>query len=60
MQKIDIFDIYTDDKMKANEQSYALSFLFKDEQKTLQDTDIDAIMQKMIQVFQKEFNATIR
>lgn len=60
LQKIDIFDIYTDDKMKANEQSYALSFLFKDEQKTLQDTDIDAIMQKMIQVFQKEFNATIR
>ncbi len=60
LQKIDIFDIYTDDKMKANEQSYALSFIFKDEHKTLQDADIDSIMQKMIQVFQKEFNATVR
>ena len=60
LQKIDIFDIYIDEKMKADQKSYALSFIFKDEHKTLQDTDIESVMKKIIQVFQKEFNAVVR
>lgn len=60
LQKIDIFDIYIDEKMKADEKSYALSFVFRDDTKTLQDADIDAIMKKLIESYSKEFNATTR
>ncbi|QQR97677.1 MAG: phenylalanine--tRNA ligase subunit beta [Sphingobacteriales bacterium] len=60
LKEIDIFDVYTDEQMDKNQKSYALSFTFNDDSKTLIDKDIDSIMNKLIEAYAKEFNAVLR
>jgi phenylalanyl-tRNA synthetase beta chain len=60
LKEIDIFDVYTDEQMDKNQKSYALSFTFNDDSKTLIDKDIDSIMNKLIEAYSKEFNAVLR
>lgn len=55
-----LFDVYTGDKLPAGKKSYALSFYLQDARKTLTDTQIDAIMKKLQQAFEKEFAAELR
>jgi phenylalanyl-tRNA synthetase beta chain len=57
---INVFDVYQGDKLPAGKKSYALSFILQDEEKTLTDKAIDAIMQKLIYNFGKEAGAEIR
>lgn len=60
LQDINVFDVYQGDKLPAGKKSYALSFTLQDEEKTLTDKTIDAIMQKLIYNFGKEAGAEIR
>jgi phenylalanyl-tRNA synthetase beta chain len=57
---VSVFDVYQGDKLPAGKKSYALSFMIQDEEKTLTDKAIDAIMQKLIYNFGKEAGAEIR
>jgi phenylalanyl-tRNA synthetase beta chain len=57
---VSVFDVYQGDKLPAGKKSYALSFILQDEEKTLTDKAIDAIMQKLIYNFGKEAGAEIR
>ena len=52
--------MYQGDKLPADKKSYALSFVLQDEEKTLNDKQIDAIMQKLILNLEKEVGATVR
>ena len=60
LKEVNVFDVYQGDKLPAGKKSYALSFTLQDEQKTLEDKQIDAIMQKLIANFGKEVGAEIR
>jgi phenylalanyl-tRNA synthetase beta chain len=60
LQDVNVFDVYQGDKLPAGKKSYALSFTLQDEEKTLTDKAIDAIMQKLIYNFGKEAGAEIR
>lgn len=60
LKEVNVFDVYQGDKLPAGKKSYALSFTLQDEQKTLEDKQIDAIMQKLIANFDKEAGAEIR
>ncbi|MGZ4000300.1 MAG: phenylalanine--tRNA ligase subunit beta, partial [Mucilaginibacter sp.] len=60
LKDINVFDVYQGDKLPAGKKSYALSFTLQDEEKTLTDKTIDAIMQKLIHNFGKEAGAEIR
>jgi len=55
-----LFDIYVDEKIGNDKKSYAVSFTFKDDSKTLQDADIDSVMKKLIEEYNKQLNAEIR
>ncbi|QJD97358.1 phenylalanine--tRNA ligase subunit beta [Mucilaginibacter robiniae] len=57
---VNVFDVYQGDKLPAGKKSYALSFVLQDEEKTLTDKAIDAIMQKLIHNFGKEAGAEVR
>ena len=57
---INVFDVYQGDKLPAGKKSYALSFTLQDEEKTLTDKVIDAVIQKLIYNFGKEAGAEIR
>lgn len=60
LKEVNVFDVYQGNKLPAGKKSYALSFTLQDEQKTLEDRQIDAIMQKLIANFDKEAGAEIR
>jgi len=61
LREVNLFDVFEDEaKIGAGKKSYAVSFLFEDPQKTLQDKEIDALMQQLQQVFEQKLNASIR
>ena len=60
LKEVNVFDVYMGDKLPEGKKSYALSFLLQDEEKTLADKQIEAIMQKLILNFEKQAGAEIR
>lgn len=60
LKGVDLFDVYEGDKLEKGKKSYAVSFLLQDENKTLNEKQIDKIMQKLQQTFEKNVGATLR
>ncbi|WP_428743045.1 phenylalanine--tRNA ligase subunit beta [Tenacibaculum sp.] len=60
LKEVDLFDVYEGDKLPEGKKSYAVSFVLQDENKTLEDKQIDKIMQKLQQTFEKNFEAVLR
>lgn len=60
LKEVNVFDVYVGDKLPEGKKSYALSFILQDEEKTLADKQIEAIMQKLILNFEKQAGAEIR
>ena len=60
LQKIDLFDSYQDKNLGENKKSYAISFIFRDNHKTLNDKEVDKIMNKLMEAYKRELGATIR
>ena len=60
LKKVELFDVYEGDKLPAGKKSYAVNFVLQDEEKTMGDKQIDAIMQKLITNIKKQLNAELR
>ncbi len=61
LKEVNLFDVFEDEaKIGAGKKSYAVSFLFEDPEKTLQDKEIDAVMQQLQQTFERQLGASIR
>lgn len=60
LQQVRLFDVFESDKLGIDKKSMAVNFTFIDEEKTLTDNEIDAMMQKLIKQFEKELSAEIR
>jgi phenylalanyl-tRNA synthetase beta chain len=57
---IGLFDVYEGDKLKEGTKSYAVSFLFQDNEKTLKDAQVDTIMDKIRSALESELGAELR
>ncbi len=55
-----LFDVFESEKLGKDKKSMAVNFSFSDDSKTLTDADIDAMMQQLVHVYEKELNAEIR
>lgn len=60
LQSIKLFDVFESDKLGAGKKSFAVNFTFLDKEKTLTDTEIDSMMQKIMHTFEQELSAEIR
>ncbi|MFT4683599.1 MAG: phenylalanyl-tRNA synthetase beta chain [Urechidicola sp.] len=60
LKSVDLFDVYQGDKLPKDKKSYAVSFVLQDENKTLNDKQIDKVMQKMQQSLEKNLGAALR
>jgi phenylalanyl-tRNA synthetase beta chain len=60
LQDINLFDVYESGSLGINKKSYAVSFLLRDDLKTMTDKNIDRIMNNLIKAFETELNAQIR
>jgi phenylalanyl-tRNA synthetase beta chain len=60
LRAVNLFDVYEGEKIEAGKKSYAVSFSLQDDHKTLTDNDIEKIMKRLAEVFEKELGAVIR
>lgn len=60
LKRVELFDVYTGDKLPAGKKSYAVNFILQDENKTLNDKAIDAIMKKLIHQLTTKLGAELR
>ena len=60
LQDMKLFDIFESEKLGKNKKSLAVSFTFRDEEKTLTDKEIDEWMNKIMTTFEKDLHAEIR
>ena len=60
LKEVDLFDVYQGEKLPENKKSYAVSFVLQDEDKTLNDKQIEKIMQKLQAAFENNLGATLR
>lgn len=60
LKDLGLFDVYQGDKLPEGKKSYAVSFVLQDNNKTLEDRQIDKIMQKLQQSFEKNLGAVLR
>ena len=57
---INVFDVYEGKPLEQQQKSVSISIDLYDEQRTLNDSDIDPAMDKLIKQFETELNAIIR
>jgi phenylalanyl-tRNA synthetase beta chain len=60
LKSVDLFDVYQGDNLPKGKKSYAISFQLQDENKTLNDKQIEKVMFKLQQSFEREFKAELR
>jgi phenylalanyl-tRNA synthetase beta chain len=60
LRGVNLFDVYEGDKIEAGKKSYAVSFLLRDDEATLQDKQIDGVMDKLMKQFESKLGAVIR
>ena len=60
LKSINLFDVYEGKNLPENKKSYAMSFELLNEEKTLEEKEINQVMESLISTFKKEFNAELR
>ncbi|MDV7395181.1 hypothetical protein RZS08_27590, partial [Arthrospira platensis SPKY1] len=61
IRDINLFDVYENEaQLGQGKKSYALSFLLEDPTKTLQDKEVDKLMNALIQAYETQLGAAIR
>ena len=60
LKEVSLFDVYEGKNLPSGKKSYAVSFFLQDETKTLNDKQIDAIMQKIRKNLEDKLGASLR
>ena len=60
LRDVTLFDVYEGDKLPEGKKSYAISITLQDNEKTLLDKQIDAVMQKIIRSLESQLGAQLR
>lgn len=60
LKKVELFDVYEGKNLPAGKKSYAVNFILQDEEKTLTEKHIEAVMTKLIANLKKHLNAELR
>jgi phenylalanyl-tRNA synthetase beta chain len=60
LRSVNLFDVYEGKNLEAGKKSYAVSFILRDDEKTLKDKQIDKVMQAITNALQKQLGASLR
>ena len=60
LKEVRLFDVYEGKNLEAGKKSYAVNFVLQDDQKTLNDKQIEAIMNKIEQNICQQLGAKVR
>lgn len=60
LRGVELFDVYQGKNLEPGKKSYAISITLQDDEKTLQDKQIEAVMGKITANLQKQLGASLR
>lgn len=60
LKKVELFDVYEGKQIEENKKSMAYSLKFRDEKRTLKDTEAEIILNRILENLGRKFNAKIR
>ena len=60
LRSVALFDVYEGKGLPEGKKSYAISMTLRDDEKTLNDKAVDAVMNKVIASLQKQLGAELR
>jgi phenylalanyl-tRNA synthetase beta chain len=60
LKSVQLFDVYQGKNLESGKKSYAISFILQDADATLNDKQIDKVMNKLIKAYEEELGATLR
>lgn len=60
LHRVELFDVYEGKNLPAGKKSYAVNFILQDTEKTMNDKQIEAIMQKLIAQLTAKLGAQLR
>lgn len=60
LHDVNLFDVYEGKNLPEGKKSYAISFILRDDEKTLTDDITDGVMKRIIETYEKQFGATLR
>ncbi len=60
LQNVNLFDVYEGKGIPEGKKSYAVSFVLRDDQRTLNDKQIDKTIKKLLAAFERELGAQLR
>jgi phenylalanyl-tRNA synthetase beta chain len=60
LKKVGLFDVYEGKNLPQGKKSYAVNFIFQDDEKTLKDKQVDAIMGNIRTKLEQELGAELR
>jgi phenylalanyl-tRNA synthetase beta chain len=60
LQEVGLFDVYESESLGINKKSYAVSFILRDNLKTMTDKNIGKVMNNLIRAFERDLGAKIR
>jgi phenylalanyl-tRNA synthetase beta chain len=60
LEHVDLFDVFHGQNITAGQKSMAYAFTYRHPERTLTDTEVNAVHEKVIEQFRKELQATIR
>jgi phenylalanyl-tRNA synthetase beta chain len=60
LQSVDLFDVYEGKGVPEGKKSYAISYILRNDEMTLNDKQIEKIMQKFVSNYERELGAQLR
>jgi phenylalanyl-tRNA synthetase beta chain len=60
LRSVNLFDVYEGKGVPEGKKSYAVSFVLRDDNRTLKDKQIDKTMKKLLSAFERDFGAQLR
>lgn len=59
-ESVELFDVYRDEKLGSDKKSLAITVVFRDQNKTLQDSDIEKQCSKVMRNLKEKYGAVLR
>ena len=60
LKSVSLFDVYQGKNLPAGKKSYAVTFILRDDEKTLADKQIEKVMSQLTNQFSRELGAELR
>ena len=60
LKSLGLFDVFEGKPLEEGKKSYSINFFLQDNNKTLNEKQIDKLMNRLIMLYEKELGALIR